>query len=125
DREDETGEAGEGQRDAEGDERGVGDHPVRTERHGGQRAEEAVDDGDEECGGGGPDEGRLHARVDGRRAERRADGPLLDDLDGYGQGPALDEQRQVTRLVRAERTGDLGGPGRQSGPAADRGVDLR
>jgi hypothetical protein len=120
----EAGEAGQGQCGAEGEQRRVGDQPVPGQRHGGDRAQQPVDEEDEQRGQDHADQRGLGAGVDRGLPERWADGALLDDLHRHRQGAAADEQRQVTSLGRGEPAGDLGGPTGNPHVAGDLRIDL-
>jgi hypothetical protein len=67
-----TTEPGQGERRAEGDQRAVRDEPVRRERDGGEEADEAVDDDEEDRGERQADDAGPDAGVDGVLAEGRA-----------------------------------------------------
>src|SRR5690606_34338795 len=63
-------------------------------------------------------------RVDRGLAEARTDRPLLGDLDGQGQRTALDERRELGRLLLREATRDRRRATRDAHVARDVRADL-
>lgn len=124
DREDEPGEARQGEGGAQCGQGGVREESVAGQGDGREAAEEAVHDGDEECGKCCADDGGPGAGPDGFGAEGGADGALFDGLDGYGEGAAVDEQGQFAGLFGGEVPGDLRGSAGDAGAAGHARVDL-
>ena len=107
-RQDHAGEARQGQRDVEDQDRRVQEGGVDAEPDHGDDAEEAVEDeqeerDDEEAGDRGLP--GLRERV---LAERGRDRGLLERDERDGQGAGLEHEREVLRLVDVADPGDLG-----------------
>ena len=108
DREDEAGEAGQGQRHVEDQERRVQEHGVDAEPDHRDETEEAIEDQQEERDGDETaDRGqlRLPQRVP---AERRRDLGLLELTEVVREGARLEHEREVLRLPDRPDAGDLG-----------------
>ena len=98
-RQHEAGEAREGQRHVEDEDRGVEERGVDAEPEDGDDAEEAVEDEQEERHEEEADDRRLLGLVQRVLAERRRDRGLVerDELDRQGAG--LEDEREVLRLA--------------------------
>ena len=107
-RQHEAGEAREGQRHVEDQDRGVEERGVDAEPEHGDEPEEAVEDQQEEGDEQEADDRRLLGLVQRVLAERGRDRRLVerDELDGQGAG--LEDEREVLRLTDVADARDLG-----------------
>jgi hypothetical protein len=124
DGEHEPGDPGQGQGGAHGQQDRERQQPVGCQGDRGEPAEQPVVGDHVEHGQGRADHRGLHAGPDGGLAQGGADGPLLDHLDGDGQGPGPDQQGQVLGLLAAEVAGNHRLAATDALVAGDRGVDL-